>query len=270
MAQYSWITCPAPVRTQIQTFCQQASAVLGGNLVGIYLHGSLAMGCFNPARSDIDVLVVTQQPLSVEIKRQIIEQLLQISNAPCPIEISFLILTEIHPFEHPLLFDLHYSETWREQKKREIRDGTWQHWNEERRRDPDLAAHLTVTGYRGVTLYGKSPSEILPHVPGEEYARSILGDYRDAREGRLSNPMYFVLNGCRVAAYLSKGYVYSKDEGGIYGLAMFPHEFDELISQALKLYRGKKPVISFDEHMLARFAEFLDQHFLSLGYKENE
>lgn len=33
---------------------------LGGNLVGIYLHGSLAMGCFNPDTSDVDLLLVVR------------------------------------------------------------------------------------------------------------------------------------------------------------------------------------------------------------------
>ncbi|MGN7761522.1 nucleotidyltransferase domain-containing protein [Paenibacillus sp. 22594] len=34
---------------------------LKGNLLGIYLHGSLAMGCFNPLKSDVDFLVVVKK-----------------------------------------------------------------------------------------------------------------------------------------------------------------------------------------------------------------
>ncbi len=33
-------------------------------LTGIYLHGSLAMGCFQPEKSDIDLLVVIGNELS--------------------------------------------------------------------------------------------------------------------------------------------------------------------------------------------------------------
>lgn len=263
MAQYSWISCPVPIRTQIQTFCQQSQTILGDDLVGIYLHGSLATGCFNPDRSDIDLLVVTLQPMSLEIKRQIIDQLLSLSNAPCPIEISFLILPEIHPFEHPLLFDLHYSEMWRQQKKREMTDGTWQHWNEERRRDPDLTAHLMITCHRGITLFGKPVPEVLPLVPCKDYISSILGDYTDARDHRMSNPVYFVLNACRIFAYLSERHIYSKDEGGIYGLETFPVEYHALISQSLALYRGLSPMMPFNEKMLDSFTAFLDQHLSS-------
>ncbi len=270
MAQYSWFSCPVPIRTQIQTFCQWACTILRDDLVGIYLHASLAMDCFNPERSDIDLLVITQQPMSLEIKRQTITQLLHLSNAPCPIEISFLILSEMHPFEHPLLFDLHYSETWRQQNEREMADGTWQHWNEERRRDPDLTAHLMITYYRGITLYGKPATDVLPLVPGKDYASSILGDYRDTHEHRMSNPVYFILNTCRIFAYLSKGHIYSKDEGGIYGLETFPVEYHPLISQSLELYRGLSPMMSFDENAMNAFTAFLDHYLPSYQYEERK
>lgn len=33
-------------------FVNQPQSILQDNLVGIYLHGSAVMGCFNPAKSD--------------------------------------------------------------------------------------------------------------------------------------------------------------------------------------------------------------------------
>jgi hypothetical protein len=41
MTQYSWTTRPETVEMQITTFCERLQALLGANLVGIYLHGSL-------------------------------------------------------------------------------------------------------------------------------------------------------------------------------------------------------------------------------------
>ena len=32
--------------------------IIGEELTGIYLHGSLAMGCFHPDKSDIDLILV--------------------------------------------------------------------------------------------------------------------------------------------------------------------------------------------------------------------
>jgi predicted nucleotidyltransferase len=120
----------APARTQLQTLCERLQTLLGEELVGIYLHGSLAMQCFHPSHSDLDPLVVNQQRMSVDTNYHLMHLLLRLSNAPYPIEISFLILSEIHPFEHPLPFNLHYSEMWRQQTSRELSDGTWRGWNE--------------------------------------------------------------------------------------------------------------------------------------------
>jgi hypothetical protein len=255
------------VRVQIQTLCEHLQTLCGEELEGIYLHGSLAMNCFNVERSDLDLLVVNKRQMSVDRKYQITDLLLRLSNAPCPIEISFLIFADIHPFEHPLPFDFHYSEMWRQQKSNEMADGTWMHWNEERRRDPDLTAHLVIAHHRGITLYGKPISVIFPAVPNKDYVLSILEDYHDAREGRMGNPVYFVLNACRIQAFLVYGYIFSKDEGGVYGLETFPTLFHPLIQQALEIYRGRQPTMPFEESMLDSFAAFMDQSFTDLSVK---
>lgn len=264
MAQYNWSSCPAPVREQVQAFCAQMQDILGDELVAIYLHGSLAMGCFNPDRSDLDLLVIMQHQLPVEIQRQIMESLLKLSNAPSPIETSFLVEQELHPFQHPLPYHLHYSESWRQQMSDELTNGSWRHWNEDQRYDPDLSAHLTIIHHRGFTLYGPAAADTLPEVPAECYIASITGDYIDARDTSMQNPVYFILNACRVHAYLNEQQVLSKDEGGVYGLKALPPEFRDLISQALEIYRGEHPDTPFDENGLGRFAAYMDDFHSSL------
>ncbi len=48
MNQFGWANCPAAVGTQVNTFIDALQAILGDKLVGVYLHGSLAMGMFQP------------------------------------------------------------------------------------------------------------------------------------------------------------------------------------------------------------------------------
>ncbi|WP_165423000.1 aminoglycoside adenylyltransferase domain-containing protein [Ktedonosporobacter rubrisoli] len=260
MTHYGWSTCPVPIRTQVKTLSERLQNMLGIELVSIFLHGSLAMGCFNPERSDLDLLIITAQGLSVTAKRAIMELLLQLSNAPRPIEISFLVLPNIHPFRHPLPFDLHYSEDWRKKTSEELADGSWRDWNKHERYDYDLAAHITITRRRGLILYGKPAIEVLPTVPGEDYARAIIGDYWDARDSREQYPVYFVLNACRVYAYLKGGHIFSKDEGGSYGLDALPATFSGLIQHALEDYRGEGQARPYAAPELATFASFMDQH----------
>ncbi len=59
MAQYTWRTCSKVIQSEVNTLRTELQRLLGQNLLGIYLHGSLALGGFQPGRSDIDVIVVT-------------------------------------------------------------------------------------------------------------------------------------------------------------------------------------------------------------------
>jgi predicted nucleotidyltransferase len=259
MSQYGWATCPDPVRTQINNLVATLQQLLGNNLTGIYLHGSLAMGCFNLQRSDIDLLVVTRVGMAVETKRDIVQYLLASSLSPGPIEISFLVLRDIHPFRHPLPFDLHYSESWREQYTQALAEETWRAWNDEKKYDSDLAAHITIIRTRGVCLGGKPIQKVFPVVPPAFYVASIVEDFDDASAQRQRMPVYFTLNACRVLAYLREGQIYSKDEGGTWALRTLPVELHRVIGQALDIYRGKHAETPFDEKLLTQFARYMEQ-----------
>ena len=263
MTQYSWATCPDPVRTQINNLLATFQQLLGNNLVGIYLHGSLAMGCFNPQRSDVDLLVVTRVGMAVETKRDIVQYLLASSLSPSPIETSFLVLRDIHPFRHPLPYDLHYSESWREKYTQAWAEETWRAWNDEKKYDSDLAAHLTIIRARGVCLDGKPIQKVFPVVPPAFYAASIVEDFDDASAQQQRMPVYFTLNACRALAYLREGYIYSKDEGCVWALQTLPVELHGVIGQALDIYRGKRAATPFDETSLTKFARYMKQHINS-------
>ena len=61
-----------PGKTAVQ-FAKRSREILGENLAGIYLHGSAAMGCFHPRKSDLDLLAVVQHPLDDTCKRAYME-----------------------------------------------------------------------------------------------------------------------------------------------------------------------------------------------------
>ncbi|WP_155832630.1 nucleotidyltransferase domain-containing protein [Butyrivibrio sp. AE3006] len=45
----------------LNEFVEQTKEILGDNLVGIYLHGSYVMGCFNLQKSDLDLIIVVNE-----------------------------------------------------------------------------------------------------------------------------------------------------------------------------------------------------------------
>jgi len=149
MTSYGWSDAPLDTRYQTNELLQAMRQVVGANLIGLYLHGSLAMGCFNPNCSDLDVIAVTAEGMAVETKRAVAAILLQQSGAPHPIEVSFLRRRDLAPWRYPTPFDFHYSETWRAHFEDDLASGAWRRWNEQQREDSDLAAHITILQQRG-------------------------------------------------------------------------------------------------------------------------
>jgi predicted nucleotidyltransferase len=240
MTHDTWATCSKVIQSEVTTLQMELQRLLGQNLLGIYLHGSLALGGFQPGRSDIDVIVVTAQRIDLEIKRRCIELLLRISLMPCPLDIRFLVELDLFPYQHPLPCDLHYCETHRESFQQEIRSGSWEGWNGKAQRDPDLAVHLTILQRYGICLSGKPIAEVFPPVPERDFRDTISKDVQVAQGKPLNDPISFVLNACRACAYLQDGAILSKDAGGVWGLAHLPEQFHPLINQVLALYRGER------------------------------
>ena len=61
----------------INGFVEQSKEILQDNLVGVYLHGSSVMGCFNPEKSDIDLIVVVERPLPDPVKKEYLDMVVR-------------------------------------------------------------------------------------------------------------------------------------------------------------------------------------------------
>jgi streptomycin 3"-adenylyltransferase len=270
VSQYGWHDCPAPVRIQVEQFVREIQVQLTEQLVGIYLHGSLAMGCFNPDRSDLDLLVITHAGMSVQVKRNIAELLLHLSKSPAPIEVSFLRRTDMILWHYPTPFDFHYSEMWRSAYERDLATAGWQGWNTVQRQDPDLAAHITILNHRGVCLYGTAIANVFPLVPRHDYIASLWYDVSDALTTIADNSVYTVLNICRTYAYLREGHIFSKDEGGIWALDSLPWQFLDVVATALTMYRNNHAERTFMPEALRAFAAYMRTeltHFVPATYE---
>lgn len=241
MATFRYHNCPVKVREQLERLLNAFQAMIGGELVGVYLHGSLALGSFNPQRSDLDLLAVTHHGMDVETKRQLGELFLEISGSPCPVEISFLTWKDLYPWRHPAPYDFHYSEHWRDDFTCALSSDDWHSWNDEKLVDGDLAGHITVLEQRGICLYGPPIADVFPAVPAADYRRSIVEDVLDPVFGvnsDLANPVYVLLNACRTYAYLLTGAIFSKLEGGEWALQHLPERFQPVLKTALSAYQN--------------------------------
>ena len=241
------------------TFVSRSWDILGDHLLGIYLHGSAVMGCFHPAVSDIDLIVLVRHTLPDAVKRAFMDMTVEL-NASAPakgIEMSIVRSDFCRPFVYPTPFELHFSAAHLAWYLRDPEDyvrrmnGT----------DKDLAAHFTVLRARGVCLAGAPVREVFAEVPARDYLDALLYDVADAAEEIAGNPMYLTLNLARVLAWREEGLVLSKKEGGEWALRRLPAEYHPLLRNALREYAESADPV-YDPVLAKRYAEYMLRQIL--------
>lgn len=253
----------------VMNIVDEAKAILEDRFVGFYVHGSLAMGGFNPSRSDIDVLVVTKRELTIEENRKLATVLLRVSNNPYPVEISVLTEDHLRDWKHPCFYEFHYSEDWRERYELALSNEVVEYIADLKGEDPDLAAHLTILNQRGICVEGPPIRALFPSIPRSDYVASILYDYDDCLLDIEANPVYCVLNIVRVYWYLRDGEVSSKEEAGKWGRKAFPREIGRTIEKAYENYSGLKEH-SFKKSELLAVREYFQSRVTDLIKQKEE
>ena len=235
-------------------FVARAKVILGDNLAGIYLHGSAVMGCFNPGKSDLDLIVVVNEPVSDTVKKDFMDMVVELNeSAPAKgLELSVVTRNVCDPFVYPTPFELHFSVAhlgW----YRNDPDDYIQKMNGT---DKDLAAHFTIIRSRGQCLYGAPMDEIFSPVPRDDYMDSIRNDIAEAVDEIGDNTMYLTLNLARVLAYKEDDLVLSKKEGGDWALINTPAQFHPLIQHAMSEYAESKNIV-YDSELAKQYAAFM-------------
>jgi streptomycin 3"-adenylyltransferase len=200
--------------------------------------------------------VVVREKLITETKKAIISFILELvpDTPPKGLEFSVVLLNDTLHFTFPTPFELHYSPMWQDQ----YRAGQVDY--ETLQTDPDLAAHFTIIRTYGVCLYGEPITQVFGDVPAEDYWASISGDAEDILNNISANPVYSVLNLCRILAYKHEALILSKVDGGSWGLKNLDPRHHALIRQALEVYQAADSIdMTWDKQQLEDFAEYIRQ-----------
>lgn len=257
------IIAPQNIKDLLTEIVENLRDCLGNSLVGIYLHGSLAMGSYNPVSSDIDFLVVVKNKLDPKIKKEIGQVMVRLSEKAPPepsngFDVSIVTLESLQNFKYPTPYELHFSSS----NKQDFIKGSINFSIE--KTEPDLAAHFVVTKNRGICLYGESIGKVFPDVSKEHYLKSLVRDFewsfgnliKGPNNGLCAVPVYAVLNFCRVLAFIDEELILSKSEGGKWGLEHLPQEYKPLIQEALNEYKKGGTSEPVDAFLLKQFARY--------------
>ena len=218
---------PIAVQTQVARLTAQLVALLGDGCA-VVLHGSLALGEFVPGQSDLDVLAVCTEALTVAQVRALAQVLLAESLQPAPIEVSVLERGALAAWVHPAPYLFHYSEDWRDRTTQLLADPATD-WLAVHT-DPDLTVHVVVARQAGIALHG---SVDWPVPSQEDALAAVWHDIASAVADVTDNPVYVILNVCRTLWWLEHGVVLSKSAGGAALLPSLTGDTREVVAAVL-------------------------------------
>lgn len=247
-----------PYQELLDEIVSKSEIIFQEDLTGIYLHGSLAMGCFNPKKSDIDFILVIRNNITDMQKLQFMEHIAAWNKkAPSKgIELSIVKEEYCRDFLYPTPFELHFSNAHLQWFMEDPTD----YVQKMNGTDKDLAAHFKNIKEYGIVLQGKAINDVIADVQRKDFNHRIWSDVKGAREGILEEPVYVILNLCRAAAFLKDGSNLSKKQGGEWALQNLPAQYHAFISNAVQSYAlgtemdfgylGKMETQKFAEYML--------------------
>ena len=228
-------TLPVEVTPLLEALLGGVQDALGENVAGVYLCGSLALGSFDPETSDVDVLVVTEKPVT---EAQLVS--LQALHERIPVEGN--------EFGRP--YEVYYidRQTLRrfEPGQRHVKAGVDEEFGWKPQRQNWVIERWTVRQH-GLVVLGPDPAELIDPVTTDdlrEAARSELqvriADW--AREGaepepwlqRRSSQAYEAITVCRALYTIECGSLPSKSEALEWALTSLPQEWQAVAHWARK------------------------------------
>jgi hypothetical protein len=227
---------PQPVQDVLNEYIALVHEALPGLLTGVYLHGSLALGAFNPGLSDIDFISIISRRCTatdIDTLRAIHYTLVQ-GYPQAQLEGCYLLAQEVGRFEdtmpaHPYVHDgiLHAS------GYHDINAVTW--W---------------ILKHRGIAVCGPPPDQFAIHVDWENLIVKMHHNLNTYWAGFTTNPrrMAWLLNDYgvqwAVLGVLRQFYTFreqaitSKTGAGMYGLMHTPQQWHQLIQEAINIRAG--------------------------------
>jgi len=224
----------------LNAFVDEIKAALAGNLIGIYLVGSLASGDFD-LDSDVDFLVVTDTELTESNMKSLQDIQIKIHDIDCypakHLEGSYISISDLNNWSVVGQKKLYYFDNGSTTYEFSTHDNQWHvRW---------------ILRERGITLVGQRPEKILQPIPLNEMFSEIkttmlqvLKIFQDEIDRPLGfwnskfGQSFAVLTYCRMLHTLHTGTVQSKKAGMQWAKQFVDPKWVGIIDQAWKEREG--------------------------------
>lgn len=253
-------TLPSDVKEQIRNVTDTWLKCIGESVIGIYLHGSIALNCFVEGVSDIDILIICDRQLSRAERLLISKNIIEIDCKPSPLEMSAVWINDLNPWKYPTPCQFHYSDTWTEHYRNLLNGNIKDSFIvDEYFCDADIACHAHLTNQSGICIYGRPIKEVFPVIPEKDFWNSISSNITEY-DFQSYNPRYFTSNILilgRILSYKKEKRILSKYEGGLWTLDYVPERFRYIIDNAIKGWYSEEKGLEYKKEDLDELRQLL-------------
>ena len=212
--------------------------VLGQDLLGVYLFGSLIVGGLQKY-SDIDIFVVAYRPTTFEERAKLVAHLLQISGVyqKCskpPIEMTIVVKSEINPWHYPPRFDFQYGDWLR----KEFESGNIEPWPTKEM--PDLALLISQVLLANKILLGPSPDQLLCKIPYKDFLAATKDALNSLMDELHSDTRNVLLTYARIWSVMETDAIRSKPDAAAWAINRLPEEYKPVMKRAWAICIGEE------------------------------
>jgi predicted nucleotidyltransferase len=211
---------PEDVRALLALLLTNIQRILGDQLVGLYLYGSLSSGDFDPASSDVDFLAVTQGILADDVFERLRVMHEQVAASGLPfadhLEGSYIPREALRRYDPANALHPTIGNDWPFQLG--FHDANW-------------IIERAIVRERGVVLWGAPPATLIDPVSPQQLRAATCQQLADVWQPRIADdgwprprlyPAFAVLTMCRALYTIRQGAYCSKPVAAAWAIEEYP------------------------------------------------
>ncbi len=227
------------VEKQISDTLTLTKHILGEDLLGLYVYGSLLMGGLQKF-SDIDLFAISNRETTLEEKEQFEKALLKISGIYGvskdlkPIELTIVTKANVKPWHYPPKFDFLYGDWLRA----DFEVGTIEPWPT--KVHPNLALVITQLLLSNKIVYGSNPKNLLDPVPYKDFIHATTSEIDSLLNDIDWDTRNVLLTLARIWSTVETDSIRSKADAASWAIEKLPEAYSPVLMRAKAILLGQQ------------------------------
>jgi streptomycin 3"-adenylyltransferase len=207
------------------------------SLLAVYLHGSAVSGGLRP-QSDVDLLVVTEQPMTDAMRGSLLAALMRTSgrhpaspDGPRCIELMVLLKSHLSASAYPARSEFTYGE-W-------LRDAFEAGEVPRPVSDPELTLVLAQARQEARALVGPAAEALLPRIPDDHVRQAMCDVLPSLLDNLTGDERNVLLTLARMWRTATTGEFVTKDTAAEWAIPRLPEDLATVLIHARDAYLGQ-------------------------------